>query len=63
MGRTISLVGMVVFTVGVIALSSLARRTSYTPALVQPERRPLVPEPLRRRVIPAFAYDSPFSLN
>jgi hypothetical protein len=63
MGRTFSLVGVVMFTVGVIALSSLARRTMPQQAEGLPERAPRVPDILGRRVIPVFAFDSPFSLN
>jgi hypothetical protein len=62
MGRTLSLVGVVMFTVGVFALSSLARRS--TPQLARvPDKSPLLPERFERRVIPVFAFDSPFSLN
>jgi hypothetical protein len=63
MGRTLSLVGVVVFAVGVVTLSSLARRTwqNSTAELPadHPQRRPL-PRP---KINPAFSYDAPFSLN
>jgi hypothetical protein len=63
MARTFSLLGMVVFTVGVIALSSLARRTHTAPlsSLDNPEPRKFSPP--ARRMLPAFAYEAPFSLN
>ena len=67
MGRTLSLLGVVMFTVGVVALSSLARRNQGF-ALAAP-RRQTPPQPPRateicgRQFIPAFAYDAPFSLN
>jgi len=63
MGRTFSLLGMVVFTVGVVALSSLARRTQPQP-LPGPRAEGLSPPASPpRRVIPVFAFDAPFSLN
>jgi hypothetical protein len=63
MGRTFSLLGMVVFTVGVVALSSLARRTQSPPLSGLPDKVSRGPNPPPRRVIPAFAFDAPFSLN
>ncbi len=63
MGRTLSLLGMVFFTVGVVALSSLARQTRYTPPPDSGDgwqTRLSQPPP---RAIPVFAYDAPFSLN
>jgi hypothetical protein len=63
MGRTFSLLGMVMFTVGVVALSSLARRAPQ-PRLPSPsteESGTLAPPP--RRAIPVFAFEAPFSLN
>ena len=65
MGRTFSLVGVVVFAVGVVALSSLARRSRQDSNAEWTEKHPPMPEPirLRPRIIPAFAFDSPFSVN
>jgi hypothetical protein len=64
MGRTLSLFGVVMFAFGVVALSSLARRTqpaASTPCL--PEEDARGPEVLPRRIMPAFAFDTPFSMN
>ncbi len=68
MGRTISLLGMVIFTFGVVALSSLTRPPRYVrlPASPRDENqgvRPRLAPQLARRVLPAYAYDAPFSLN
>jgi hypothetical protein len=63
MGRTFSLLGMVVFTVGVIALSSLARRTQTAPPSSPDNPEPRKFSPPARPGLPAFAYDAPFSLN
>jgi hypothetical protein len=56
---------MVFFTVGVVALSSLARQTRYTPPPESGDGRQTrlsLSQP-PRRAIPVFAYDAPFSLN
>jgi hypothetical protein len=63
MGRSFSLLGVVMFTVGVVALSSLARRTQYPLLPPLPDEHAKRPDSPPRRVIPMFAYDSPFSLN
>jgi hypothetical protein len=63
MGRTLSLLGMVFFTVGVVALSSLARRAPYTPPLATGDGWGNRLSQPPRRAIPVFAYDAPFSLN
>ena len=64
MGRTLSLVGVVVFAVGVVALSSLARQTRQISAAKLPRDHAPTPGPrLRPRLIPAFAFDNPFSVN
>jgi hypothetical protein len=63
MGRTIALVGIAMFTVGVIALSSFARRTQNEPSPYLTARSPLKPESSPRRILPAYAFDLPFSMN
>jgi hypothetical protein len=63
MGRTLSLVSVVVFAVGVVTLSSLARRTRQTSTAEMPVNRPQPRVLPRPKIIPAFAYEAPFSLN
>jgi hypothetical protein len=64
MGRTFSLLGLVVFTVGVVALSSLARRTPSAPPSAFPDdAESREGNPPARRAPSVFAYDTPFSLN
>ena len=64
MGRTFSLLGLVVFTVGVVALSSLARRTKIdSPQHDSMDNPAIDPTPAPRRAIPVFAFNAPFSLN
>src|SRR5262249_40513003 len=61
MGRTISLLGVVVFAFGVVALSSLARRAQAAPAETPRDEPPRIPESPPRRAV--FAFDAPFSVN
>ena len=64
MGRTFSLLGLVVFTFGVVALSSLSRRTpSASPSALPYDREPRTEPQMSPRARPLFAYDVPFSLN
>jgi hypothetical protein len=63
MGRCFSLFGMMVFALGVVALTALGRRPATLPV---PARGP-VPLPdrggPRLAVSPALAFHAPFSLN
>jgi hypothetical protein len=61
MGRTISLLGVVVFAFGVVALSSLARRAQAAPVENLPDETRWIPESSPRRAV--FAFDTPYSLN
>jgi hypothetical protein len=63
MVRTFSLLGMVVFAAGVVALASLSRRAQLAPVAAQPREGSRRPDYSPRRLIPAFAFESPFSLN
>jgi hypothetical protein len=63
MSRTFSVLGLVMFTVGVVALSSLARQSQPKQFSVTTNREPSQRGFATRRIIPAFAFDSPFSLN
>jgi hypothetical protein len=62
MGRCLSLLGMMVFTVGVVALSSLARGAAQPAALPQNDTPKTCGCP-RPAVMPALSFHAPFSLN
>jgi hypothetical protein len=63
MVRCFSLLGMVAFALGVVALAAVSRKAAAIPA---PQRGPL-PAPAgdkpRLSVFPALAFHAPFSLN
>jgi hypothetical protein len=62
MGRTLSLLGLVMFAVGIVTLSSLARGTNGASSPDAMDNK--ANGPIRRhRRIPAFSFDTPFSLN
>lgn len=63
MGRTFSLLGLTVFTVGVVVLSSLARGARKPAFVTLSDKKTKRLNAPPRRVIPVFAYDAPFSLN
>ncbi len=63
MGRTFSLLGMVMFTVGIVALSSLTRRTQQVSLAGRLLKEPHSPARFPKRAIPVFCFEAPFSLN
>ena len=60
MGRCLSLFGMMVFTLGVVALASLAKGSSHPPA---PEAAPATEQPGVPGALAARMFHAPFSLN
>jgi hypothetical protein len=66
MGRCLSLIGMMVFTLGVVAMTSLVKQPAPPSLPPESDDNRLAPAPSnpRMRTIPAaFAYPARFSLN
>jgi hypothetical protein len=63
MGRSFSLLGMMVFSIGVLALASLTRRTALQFAPVTARNPGPVLEPARVIPVHALAYHAPVSAN
>ncbi len=61
MGRCLSLIGMMVFTLGVVAMASVVKQTAR-PALPPEKEVPPVPAADSSRLL-TLAYPAQFSLN